>query len=71
MLADVCEALCKPLKIEPPIYRRRVAFYSKDREFDVGKMKRVLGYTPRYGNKEGLLQTAQWYLDQGWMGRQR
>ncbi|HMO50789.1 MAG TPA: NAD-dependent epimerase/dehydratase family protein [Kiritimatiellia bacterium] len=69
LLADVCEALCKPLKIEPPIYRRRVAFYSKDRDFDVSKMRRVLGYEPKYSNRDGLIETADWYIAQGWMKR--
>ncbi|MCP3931678.1 MAG: NAD-dependent epimerase/dehydratase family protein [Bacteroidetes bacterium] len=64
---DVCEAICKPLGIEPPIYRRRVAFYSKDRNFDVSKMKNVLGYFPRHSNEEGILETARWYASQGWL----
>ncbi|RMG41519.1 MAG: NAD-dependent epimerase/dehydratase family protein, partial [Candidatus Dadabacteria bacterium] len=34
ILADCCEFICKPMGIEPPIYRRRVAFYTKDRSFD-------------------------------------
>lgn len=68
-LADLCERVCKPLRIEPPIYRRRVAFYTKDRDFDVGKMRTVLGYEPRWSNREGILQTADWYVEQGWMKR--
>jgi len=67
LLADICEAICKPLRIEPPIYRRRVAFYSKDRDFDVGKMRRILGYEPLHSNAEGLRETADWYVKQGWM----
>ena len=67
ILGDVCEAICKPLGIEPPIYRRRVAFYSKDRHFDVSKMKRVLGYEPLHSNQDGIEETAQWYVDQGLM----
>lgn len=67
LLGDICEAVCKPLKIEPPIYRRRVAFYSKDRHFDVEKMRTVLGYTPRHGNVEGIIETADWYVEQGWL----
>ena len=69
LLADLCEAVCKPLKIEPPIYRRRVAFYSKDREFDVSKMRNLLGYQPRHSNRQGLVQTADWYVEQGWLKR--
>ncbi|MHB8788728.1 MAG: NAD-dependent epimerase/dehydratase family protein [Desulfobulbaceae bacterium] len=67
LLADVCEAVCKPLKIEPPIYRRRVAFYSKDRHFDVSKMRNVLGYQPRHSNSDGIIETADWYVAQGWL----
>jgi nucleoside-diphosphate-sugar epimerase len=67
LAADLCEFICRPLKIEPPLYRRRVAFYSKDRHFDVSKMRHVLGYEPRYNNREGLIETAAWYKKQGWM----
>lgn len=65
--ADICEAICKPLNIEPPLYRRRVAFYSKDRHFDVSKVRNVLGYKARHGNKEGIVETADWYVEQGWL----
>ncbi|MFU8780934.1 MAG: NAD-dependent epimerase/dehydratase family protein, partial [Kiritimatiellia bacterium] len=67
LLADICEWLCKPLKIEPPIYRRRVAFYSKDRDFTVDKMRRILGYTPLHSNEQGITETADWYVKKGWM----
>ncbi|NNK93811.1 MAG: NAD-dependent epimerase/dehydratase family protein [Desulfobacterales bacterium] len=67
LLADICELLCKPLKIEPPIYRRRVAFYSKDRHFYISKMKNVLGYSPRHSNNDGIIETAEWYVEQGWL----
>jgi len=67
LVADLCELICKPLHIEPPIYRRRVAFYSKDRHFDVSKMRNVLGYKPHYSNRDGLIETADWYVAQGWM----
>lgn len=67
LAADLCERVCRPLGIEPPIYRRRVAFYSKDRHFDVGKMKHVLGYQPRHANRVGIVETADWYVGQGWL----
>jgi dihydroflavonol-4-reductase len=44
-----------------------VAFYSKDRHFDVSKMRNVLGYEPRHGNREGIIETADWYVQQGWL----
>jgi nucleoside-diphosphate-sugar epimerase len=66
-VADACEALCRPLKIEPPIYRRRVAFYTKDRMFNTEKMRNTLGYETRHTNQDGIAETAQWYLRQGWL----
>lgn len=67
LAADICEAVCKPLGIEPPIYRRRVAFFTKDRAFDTLKLKRLLGYTNRIGVEEGLRSTARWYRGAGWL----
>lgn len=67
MAADICEALCRPLKIEPPIYRRRVAFYTKDRMFNTDKMRSVLGYHTEHSNIEGIVQTTRWYLEKGWL----
>ncbi|MDM8553112.1 NAD-dependent epimerase/dehydratase family protein [Desulfococcaceae bacterium HSG7] len=65
--ADLCEVVCRPFHIEPPIYRRRVAFYTKDRLFDTTKLRTVLGYNPVHSNEEGLVQTARWYVEQGWL----
>jgi nucleoside-diphosphate-sugar epimerase len=63
--AVVCEALCKPLGIEPPLYPRRVEFFSKDRAFDFSKARRVLGYAPQVTLREGLTRTAEWYRASG------
>jgi nucleoside-diphosphate-sugar epimerase len=65
--AAVCETVCRPFGIEPPLYRRRVAFYTKDRAFDTRKLREVLGYHVRFSNEEGLSQTARWYRGQGWL----
>ena len=67
IMGDICETICKPLKIEPPIYRRRVAFYSKDRNFSTKKMREVLGYKPLFENEEGILESARWYRDNKWL----
>jgi nucleoside-diphosphate-sugar epimerase len=69
--ADLCKALCTPLGIQPPLYRRRVAFYTKDRKFTIAKLKKVLGYTPRYTNESGLQETAQWYIQHGWLDKKK
>lgn len=60
-----CELVCKPFGIKPPIYRRRVDFFTKDRAFDISKAKARLGYKPRYDLLTGLRLTAQWYKENG------
>ena len=65
--ANVCETVCKPFGIEPLIYRRRVSFYKNDRHFDVSKMKKILGFTPRINNSQGIVTTASWYAENGWL----
>ena len=62
----VCEAACVPLRIEPPIYRRRVDFFTKSRAFDIARARRELGYAPAVGLGEGIRRTLRWYRDQGW-----
>ena len=67
ILGALCEVICRPLGLEPPIYRRRVAFFTKDRSFNTAKMQSLLSFVPRYNNSEGLKMTAKWYLENGWL----
>jgi len=59
----LCELVCKPFGISPPIYRRRIDFFIKDRAFDITKAKTILGYNPTTTLEEGLAKTAQWYKE--------
>lgn len=63
--AFLCEIICRPLHIEPPLYRRRLDFFTKDRAFDISKAKKELGYDPKVPLGEGLSRTAQWYKEMG------
>ena len=65
ILGSVCEKICIPLGIEPPIYRRRVDFFTKSRAFDISKAKKELGYLPKVSLSEGIARTAAWYKEQG------
>jgi 2-alkyl-3-oxoalkanoate reductase len=57
----LCEKICKPFKISPPIFPRRVDWYRQNRAFDISKAKRDLGYDPKVGLAEGMKNTAVWY----------
>ena len=63
LAAVVCETICRPLGIEPPIYRRRLDFFTKDRAFDISRSKQDLKYEPKYNLREGLTRTAKWYKE--------
>ncbi len=62
-----CEAVCVPLGIEPPIYRRRVDFYTKSRAFDITRARTEIGYAPSVGLRDGIARTLAWYRQHGWI----
>lgn len=62
----LCEAICVPLGVELPPYRRRVDFVTKSRAFDTTRARRELGYAPAVDLVEGIRRTAAWYRIQGW-----
>jgi nucleoside-diphosphate-sugar epimerase len=63
----VCEAVCAPLKISPPLYRRRVDFFTKSRAFDIARARQELGYAPAVGLTDGITRTLEWYKREGWV----
>ena len=62
-----CEALCAPFGIEPPLYRRRVDFFTKSRAFDISRARREIGYSPAVSLRDGIARTVEWYRAQGWL----
>jgi dihydroflavonol-4-reductase len=63
----VCEMVCAPLGLEPPIYRRRVDFFTKSRAFDITRARTEIGYAPRVGLREGIRRSLDWYRNEGWL----
>jgi nucleoside-diphosphate-sugar epimerase len=63
----LCELLCKPLGINPPLYRRRVDFFRKTRSFDISKAKRELGFKPKVELKCGIRRTTDWYRENAYL----
>jgi nucleoside-diphosphate-sugar epimerase len=62
-----CEAVCAPFGIEPPLYRRRVDFFTKSRAFDITRARTELGYAPAVSLQEGTERTLAWYRREGWI----
>ncbi len=63
----VCEAVCAPFGLEPPIYRRRVDFFTKSRAFDISRARAELGFAPEVDLRTGARRTIAWYREQGWI----
>lgn len=63
----LCEAACVPLRVEPPIYRRRVDFFTKSRAFDISRARAELGYAPKVTLREGVRRSLEWYRLKGWI----
>lgn len=58
-LAALVEDTCKVLKLNPPIYRRRMDFYLNDAAFDSKQAQRVLGWKPKVDLAEGFAATLR------------
>ncbi|HEV7364423.1 MAG TPA: NAD(P)-dependent oxidoreductase [Gemmatimonadales bacterium] len=64
-LAAVVEDACAALKVDPPIYRRRMDFFHSDSEFDTSRARRVLDWEPKVGLREGIRRTLEDYRAAG------
>ncbi len=69
LAAWLCERACAPFRIPPPLHLRRVAFFTNDRAFDSSKMRDRMGFEPAWDNQSGILDTARWYAENGWIKR--
>ena len=65
LLSILVEAVCRPLRITPPLFKRRAEWYWTNRGFSIEKAKRELGYKPTVKLKEGLEETGRWYVEHG------
>jgi nucleoside-diphosphate-sugar epimerase len=63
LLGSLVEVICKPIGVEPPIYRRRVDFFTKDRCFDTSKAREELGYEPKLSFKGEVERIYSWYKE--------
>ncbi|NBW40443.1 NAD-dependent epimerase/dehydratase family protein [bacterium] len=62
----LCELLCRPLGIEPPLHRRRVDFFTKTRAFSTMKAAELLQYEPRGSIDDEIREIIQWYEQHDW-----
>jgi len=63
--AAAVEDVCQALKLDPPIYRRRMDFFTSDSAFDTGRARRLLGWAPQVELADGVRRTYQAYRAAG------
>ena len=63
----LCESVCAPFGLEPPLYRRRVDFFTKSRSFDISRARAEIAYAPTVGLREGVKRTMSWYRAHRWL----
>lgn len=67
IIGAVVESICLPFGWEPPIYRRRVDFFTKSRAFSCKKAERELGYHAAQSFEEEVALLVNWYRKAGWL----
>lgn len=60
-IGTACEVICAPFGISPPIYKRRVDFFTKARFFDTTKSARELGFKPTLPSREEIVSVAEYF----------
>ncbi|HEX2100713.1 MAG TPA: NAD-dependent epimerase/dehydratase family protein, partial [Candidatus Synoicihabitans sp.] len=61
--ATLCERVCVPLGLHPPLHRRRLDFFRKSFAFNGSEARRQLNFTPQVDFETGAQRTAQWYRE--------
>ncbi len=65
--AILAENLLRPMRIQPPIHRRRLDFFRKGFRFSNSKAFDYLGFLPKYTFAQGVQETARWYREMGYL----
>ena len=64
-LAYLMEVASKPFNYEPPLFRRRLTWFSTNRGWDISRARTELGFEPQVDLEKGLTLTKQWYQERG------
>jgi len=65
MIATLMEGVLRPLGIQPPLHRRRMDFFKKSFVLSTTRAQHILKFQPRYSFKQGVRETAKWYVETG------
>ncbi len=66
-LAKFIAMITDKLHLPCPLNQARLAFFTQNRSFDIGKAMTKLGYQPQFSLKEGVKKTIEWYRQEGYL----
>jgi len=52
---------------KPPLNQRVIDWFRENHFFDNSKIKETLGFKPQFDLKQGLEETANWYISHNWL----
>ena len=61
----LCERAAALLNVEPILHRRRIKFFTNNRDFSIAKAKQLLGYQPQVDLRTGLSELIECYRQEG------
>jgi dihydroflavonol-4-reductase len=67
--AVVLETTLRPLRIEPPLHRRRLDFFRKSFTFSTAKAHTLIGFRAETEFRAGATDAANWYRSRGRLQR--
>lgn len=62
-IAYILESILRPLRIQPPLHRRRIDFFRKSFCFSQEHAQKKLKFEPKTDFNEGVRKTAKWYQE--------
>lgn len=62
VIAYMLEMILRPMKIQPPLHRRRMDFFRKSFRLSNDKAKKVIGFVPKTDFIDGTKETSKWYI---------
>jgi dihydroflavonol-4-reductase len=66
-MASLCEKAFTLIGKAPPVSRKNIESTLADRVFSVEKAEKELGFNPEKDPIQGLKETVEWYMKQGWV----
>lgn len=67
LAAVTCEFICKLLRVQPPLHRRRLDFFRKSLSFSIEKAKTLIDFEPTTPFSAGARDTLASYRSAGWV----